>query len=138
MSGARALFDTNVILYMYGDNAEKGRLARDLFDRHVEQGFVLLSTQVVQEVYAAGARKLAMPKAELREIVDDLLKLPLVRIGPAEIRAALGVEDRYGISFWDALIVAAAESGGARVIYTEDLNQGQMYGSVRAVNPFAP
>ena len=45
-------------------------------------------------------------------------------------------EERYQISFWDALILAAAESGGAGVVYTEDLNHGQRYGSVLVQNPF--
>jgi predicted nucleic acid-binding protein len=48
----------------------------------------------------------------------------------------LEFEERYQISFWDALILAAAESGGAGVVYTEDLNHGQRYGSVLVQNPF--
>jgi predicted nucleic acid-binding protein len=52
------------------------------------------------------------------------------------IVAALENELRYGISFWDALIIAAAESGYAEILYTEDLNDRQQYGSVIARNPF--
>jgi predicted nucleic acid-binding protein len=47
-------------------------------------------------------------------------------------------EERHKVSFWDALILAAAESGGAEVLYTEDLNDGQQYGAVQARNPFRP
>jgi predicted nucleic acid-binding protein len=47
----------------------------------------------------------------------------------------LAVEDQYKISFWDALIVQAAETGGADVLYSEDLSHGQQYGNVRVVNP---
>ena len=65
-----------------------------------------------------------------------LMDLPLVRIDTNHIQEALRGEDRYQISFWDALIVAAAEAGGAHVLYTEDLNNGQQYGSVRVENPF--
>ncbi len=43
---------------------------------------------------------------------------------------------RHEISYWDGAIIAAAESLGASILYTEDLNHGQHYGSVRAVNPF--
>jgi predicted nucleic acid-binding protein len=50
--------------------------------------------------------------------------------------SAIQNEERYQISFWDALILAAADSGGAEVLYTEDLNDGQQYGSVLVRNPF--
>jgi predicted nucleic acid-binding protein len=66
-----------------------------------------------------------------------LLDLPLVHIEPTHIRKALHIEDHYQISFWDALILAAAESCGAEVLYTEDLNDGQQYGPVRVENPFS-
>lgn len=54
------------------------------------------------------------------------------------ILEALELEDRYRISFWDALVVQAAQASGAEVLYSEDLSDGQTYGSVRVVNPFAP
>jgi predicted nucleic acid-binding protein len=95
-----------------------------------------VSTQVVQEFYSAGSRKLGMPRRELQEAAAALLDLPLVIVGPAHILAAIRSEERYLISFWDALILAAAESGGAEVLYTEDLNDGQQYGTVVARDPF--
>jgi len=65
-----------------------------------------------------------------------LLDLPVVIIDADSILAALATEERYQISFWDALIVAAAETAGAQVLYTEDLNDGQRYGQVVVRNPF--
>jgi predicted nucleic acid-binding protein len=55
---------------------------------------------------------------------------------PESVLRALDIEERHGISFWDALIVSAADTSGAAVLYTEDLADGQTYASVRAVNPF--
>ena len=52
-----------------------------------------------------------------------------------EVKRALEIEERYKISFWDALIVRAAQTSGADILYSEDLNDGQVYGSVRVVNP---
>ena len=72
----------------------------------------------------AGLRKLLLPRSELHAATTALLDLPLVRVEPAHIREALRNEDRYEIPFWDALILAAAESGGVEVVYTEDLNDG--------------
>jgi predicted nucleic acid-binding protein len=97
----------------------------------------LLSTQVVQESYVAGSRQLGMPGQELQEAAAALLDLPLVVVGPAQILSAMSKEKQHKISFWDALILAAAESGGAEIVYTEDLNDGQQYGAVTVRNPFA-
>ena len=137
MSGAKVFFDTNILLYLYG-GTDRGKQARakELFRQHARSGRLLLSTQVVQEFYAAGSRKLCMPRRELREAAAALLDLPLVAVGAAEIVSAMHAEERYQISFWDALILAAAESGGAGVLYTEDLNDRQQYGTVLVRNPF--
>jgi predicted nucleic acid-binding protein len=137
MNGAKVFFDTNVLLYMYGGaDLEKQTRAKALFRQCTGSGRMLLSTQVVQEFYAAGSRKLGMPRNQLRDIAAGLLDLPLVKVGRTHILSAMQTEERYGISFWDALIVAAAETGGAEVLYTEDLNDGQQYGTVLVQNPF--
>lgn len=132
----RAFFDTNVLLYMYGGDAAKRARAKDLFREYAPAGRMLLSTQVVQEFYAAGARKLGMPVRELRAATVALLDSPLVIVGRSHIESAIDKSDYYKISFWDALILAAAEAGGAPIVYTEDLNDGQQYGAVVARNPF--
>lgn len=136
MNGAKAFFDTNVLLYMYGGDADKRARAKELFRQYALSGRMLLSTQVVQEFYAAGSRKLGMPRRELRDATAALLDSPLIVVGPSQITVAIQNEERYRISFWDALILAAAESGGAEVLFTEDLNHGQQYGTVLVRNPF--
>ena len=136
MSADPAFFDTNILLYMYGGDSGKRSRARQLFSDHAQTGQILISTQVVQEFYVAGSRKLGMPRRELRAATAALLHLPLVVSGPAHVAAAIENEEQYRISFWDALILAAAASGGAKTVYTEDLNDGQQYGSVTVRNPF--
>jgi len=136
MSG-RVFFDTNVLLYMYSsaDPVKQSR-ARALYREYALNSRALLSTQVVQEFFVSGLRKLALPRQVLREITAALLDSPLVTVGVAHIRTAIENEERYRISFWDALILAAADAGGAEVVYTEDLNHGQRYGPVLVLNPF--
>jgi len=56
---------------------------------------------------------------------------------PESVLHALDIEARYRISFWDALLIQAAESSGAAVLYSEDFAPGQTYGAVRVVSPFA-
>jgi len=135
MNGVKVFFDTNVLLYMYS-KAEPAKQARaqDLFARSI--GHILLSTQVVQEFYVAASRKLGLSRRRVQQAVAALLDLPLVTIGPRQIVSAISKEESYKISFWDALILAAAESGGADIVYTEDLNDGQQYGGIRISNPF--
>jgi predicted nucleic acid-binding protein len=137
MSGAKAFFDTNVLLYMHS-TADLGKQVRaqELFAECTRGGTILLSTQVVQEFFVVGLRKLALPKRVLQLVTSGFLELPIVVLGPTHIVRAIHEEERYHISFWDALILAAAEAGGAEVLYTEDLNDGQRYGNVLVQNPF--
>jgi len=133
-------FDSNVLVYAQGGpRADLGKQfrAKELFEQHILSHSAAVSTQVVQEFYTV-CRRFGMDRRELLPAVETLLGLHLVVNGPAEIQAALRLEDRYQISFWDALIVAAAESAGAEVLFTEDLHHGQPYGSVVARNPFLP
>ncbi len=139
MSVGRAFFDTNVLLYVYSNtDPRKQARALALYDEHAPKGRMLLSTQVVQEFFVSALRKLRLPRQQVREITYTLLDSPLVIIEPFHIRTAMDTSERYQISFWDALILAAAESGGADVLFTEDLNHGQRYGRVLAQNPFLP
>jgi predicted nucleic acid-binding protein len=137
MTADKAFFDTNVLLYMYSTaNLEKQTRAQGLFGEYPSDSRALLSTQVVQEFFVAALRKLLLPAQQVRTLALAFLQVPLVIIDTNHIRAAIKNEEQYRISFWDALIVAAAESAGAEVLYTEDLNDGQRFGTVLVCNPF--
>jgi predicted nucleic acid-binding protein len=136
MNVVKAFADTNILLYLYvsPDRAKRDR-ARSVIQELRHENQVAISTQVVQEFYV-NARRLRMAGPLLSAAISALFDLPLVVVREEEIRSAIAIEERYGISFWDALIVAAALSAGAEVLYTEDLNDGQQYGSVTVRNPF--
>jgi predicted nucleic acid-binding protein len=137
MSVVKAFFDTNILIYLYGGgDPEKQAKAAELFGAQVRSGRAVLSTQVVQEFYAVATRQLGMAREVAGRVVRVLLNLPLVIIDADLLLAALAMEERYRITFWDALIIAAAEAAGAEVLYSEDLNDGQRYGQVTARNPF--
>ena len=76
-----------------------------------------------------------LPSQEIRNLIEDYLSWEIVVNTPQAIVAALGIEARYKISYWDALILHAAESCGAAVLYSEDLSHRQRYGAVEVVNP---
>jgi predicted nucleic acid-binding protein len=94
---------------------------------------------VLQELCVNLRRKAGRPlefKAT-RELIADYLSWQVVVNTGESIVEALELEDRYRISFWDALVVHAAQASGAEVLYSEDLS-GRRYESVRVVNPLAP
>ena len=75
-------------------------------------------------------------KQTAMEFLQLLFQRPLTPTTPMLISAAIEIQQRYRISYWDAAIVAAAEAISAKVLYTEDLSHGQFYGSVQVLNPF--
>ena len=129
--------DTNILMYAHdkaaGDRHER---AKTLVEELWRDRTGVVSTQVLQEL-AVNLRKRARPplgSKATREIVSDYLTWQVVVNGGESILEALDLEARYHISFWDALVVQAAQASGAEVLYSEDLSDGQTYGSVRVVN----
>jgi len=131
--------DTNILVYAHDRSAgAKHRRARALLDELWRTGAGVVSTQVLQELCVNVRRKAGQPldQRETRDLVADYLSWEVVLNTGQSILEALEIEQRYGISFWDALIIHAAESAGAEVLYSEDLSHGQTYGTLRVVNPF--
>jgi predicted nucleic acid-binding protein len=97
-----------------------------------------LSVQVLQEYYVTVTRKLdpGLPVDEAREDVSDLAAWRPVRIDEAIVDAAWRVEDRFGLSFWDSLIVAAAQAAGCELLLTEDLQHDLLIDGLRVADPF--
>ena len=133
----RAFFDTNILLYMYDRRDEtKRRKSADAFRAALESRTLVISTQVLQEFYVSVTRKLGLAALEARALLSDLCELPLVLVAASDILRAVQLEGKYRIAFWDALILGAAETAGAAILYTEDFTHGRVYGQIRAVNPF--
>jgi len=129
--------DTNVLVYAVSSaaaDAAKRAKALDL----VQRSNFGLSAQVLQEFYVTVTRKIRKPLApELAvALMDEYRVFPTVPTDYPLIVSAVELSIRHGISYWDGAILAAAEALEASVLYTEDLNHGQAYGVVRAVNPF--
>jgi predicted nucleic acid-binding protein len=131
--------DTNVLMYAHDTSAgEKYQRANALVQELWRNRTGVVSTQVLQELAVNLRRKTAKPldAKATRDVVADYLTWQIVVNGGDSILEALELEARYQISFWDALVVQAAQSAGTPVLYTEDLSDGQLYGPVRVVNPF--
>jgi predicted nucleic acid-binding protein len=129
--------DSNILFYAHDRNSgDRHKRAEELMTELWNSGQGVLSTQVLQEFCVNIRRKANVTAETARLLVHDFLKWKVVVNTGESVLGALEIEARHQISFWDALIVYAAQVGEAQVLYSEDLNDGQMYGSVRAVNPF--
>jgi predicted nucleic acid-binding protein len=137
-SGPKYFVDTNILIYAHDREAGlEHERARKLIEHLWTTGQGALSTQVLQELCVNLRRRVAHPLAsdEIVKLIEDYLSWEIVINTAQAIVAALGIEARYKISYWDALILHAAECCGAAVLYSEDLSHGQRYGAVEVVDP---
>lgn len=91
--------------------------------------------QVLQEFYVNLVRR-GRSATDDALLIADFSLWPVIDNTLAVFRLGLALQSRWKLSLWDAMIVAAAQTSGARELFTEDLNHGQDYDGVRAVNPF--
>jgi predicted nucleic acid-binding protein len=133
-----AFFDTNVLVYADDAGSPKKRdRAITLFTEHLGRGTAVVSLQVLQEYFVAATQKLRVAPEMAQRKVEILARGRVVRFQASDVIAAIELHRLTQISFWDALIVHAARSAGAAVLYSEDLQPGAVLGGVRVVNPFA-
>ena len=131
--------DTNVLIYAAAgkqDDPRKFRIAEQI----VGSELFGISGQVLAEFYVNVLKKptvpLSVPEAE--RWIDLLCEYPVAAVDGGLVRQGIDYARKFRITYWDAAIVAAAELLHAPILYTEDLNHDQFYGSVRVVNPFRP
>ena len=134
----KTFVDSNVLIYAHDvDAGRKHEIARGLLrDLWVARTGVL-STQVLHEFYVNVTRKIRtpLPRPSARSVIGTYV---CWCIDPRieDVDAAFRIEDEASISFWDALIVAAAARSGAKRVLSEDLNSGQVIAGVAVHNPF--
>lgn len=129
--------DTNVLVYAAAAG-EREREKRQTALRLIDETEFGLSAQVMQEFYVTVVRKAEIPLTPVQalEWLEQLRVFPCTDIDANLVIVAVEISERYRISYWDGAIVAAAESLEAPILYSEDLNHQQVYGSVRVLNPF--
>ena len=130
-----ALADTSVWIYSIDrQDPNKRQRATDV----LASTQVIVSTQVMSEFYVVATRKLATPlrPAEARAFVANMARLQVVALDSGLVSAAVDGSIEWGISYWDALIIRAAEAAGCDRVLSEDLDHGRTYGSVTVEDPF--
>ncbi|HEX5757712.1 MAG TPA: PIN domain-containing protein [Thermoanaerobaculia bacterium] len=136
---APAFVDTNVLVYAF-DNTDSVRHAQaeELLSRLMDEDRLRLSVQVLQEFYVTMTRKARPPWAPDRALakLEDFAAWSVVANDLSLLREAVLLSRDSVLSFWDALVVAAAARSGAATLYSEDLNDGQVLRGVHITNPF--
>jgi predicted nucleic acid-binding protein len=134
---ATVFVDTNVLLYALDPADPKKHAAAQAWRSELwKSRRGRLSIQVLQEFYAKVAQKWPMSRDAARSEVQDLLAWQPVTMDYALLELGWKLQDRFRLSFWDSLIVAAAKTAGCHYLLTEDLQPGQNLDGVYVTNPF--
>lgn len=133
MSGAEAFFDTSVLLYLLSADTKKADKVEALL---AESG--VISVQVLNEFTAVAISKLAMPLRDIREVLDTVRYICRTDAPTVEDHDRAGdIVERYKFSFYDSVIIASALRAQCGVLYSEDLQNGQVIEKqLRITNPF--
>ena len=135
----RAFFDTNVLAYEFDrSDPQRQATAERLLDEWRPSGRMVISTQVLQELYVVLTMKLRpqLEEEEAERLIRQYSGLDVVIVDPDLIVEGIRIRRGHRLSFWDALIVAAASEGRCRYLFTEDLSHGMRIEGVEIVNPF--
>jgi len=132
-------FDTNVLFYAYDSSEpEKQSKAQDLIAESIARGTGHVSVQVLGEFFHATViRKKVLTADEAEAIIKSLGGLHVLDIDFPLVRKAIDLHRADRTSYWDSLVIAAAQRARCRILYTEDLNAGQNFDGVIATNPFS-
>ncbi len=134
MSAADAFIDTNVLLYLLSNDMQKA----DIAEAVLSHGGVL-SVQILNEFVSVAKRKLGLSIAEIRDILDSIRRV--CRVDPLTLAThdrALDIAERTGYAIYDSLVIAAALLSGCSILYSEDMQHGQVIDSTLTIrNPFS-
>ena len=133
-----SFFDTNVLVYVFDrDDSIKHIRAQDLLATHMGARDMVLSTQVLQELYVTLTRKKRLPAADALEVVSNLAAERVVPASADSVLRGLALAQQARLSAWDALILQAALDAGCDTLFSEDFQAGARYDELVVVNPFA-
>ena len=134
----RTFIDTNILVYAYDSrDLQKQERAQAILKRGIEAETAILSAQVLSEFFTVVTRRIPSPLSiqEAEDALNLISVLPVIEIDLWLVRRAIGIHRDYRITYWDSLIVAAAERAECVQIFSEDFNPGQSYNGVVVVNP---
>ena len=137
----KVFFDSNILIYVYDTRDQiKQSQAQELLLKATQSQTAVLSAQVLGEFFVVVTRKIPQPMSpsEAAEVIAELGALEVMPLDFSLVQRAIVTQQKYGTSYWDSLIISAAERAGCVRIYSEDLNNGQLYHGIEVQNPFQP
>ena len=135
----KIFLDTNILIYAYDVSAgNKHKTAKTIMMDLWDSGRGIMSIQVLQEFFVNITKKVSRPlEIKLaKDIIKDLLKWEVVTIDGESLLEAIELHVRHQYSLWDSMILKAAQKGGAIILLSEDLKDGQTIDGVTIKNPF--
>ncbi len=133
----RSFFDSNILIYTDDAKASRKReICLSLLEEHQLARTGIISIQVLQEYFVIATQKLRVAAEMARYKLTLFGQMETVRPELADILAAVDLSRLHKISFWDALILQAAQATHCKVLYSEDLQPGRNFSGLRVVNPF--
>ncbi len=134
---SKIFIDTNIFVYTL-DKKEKDKQgkARIILKKIVESHQPVISTQVVKEFYVSATNKMKADPIIVKNIIHNFRNMEIVNNDLELIEQAIDISVILQLSFWDSLIIAAAEKANCEFVFSEDLNSGQTYRGVIVINPF--
>ena len=131
--------DTNILVYALDSrDVRKQQISSALIEEALASPSAFaISVQTLSEFVNVALRKLKRPAQEVSEFLTVYRAIPTILPDGVLVSRGLEIASRYGLQFYDSMMLAAAERAGADVFYSEDLNAGQRYAGILAVNPFA-
>ena len=134
---SKIFIDTNILVYTLDKRDKvKQKKAREILKKIVEVHQPVLSTQIIKEFYVVSVSKLKADHLMVKNIIHNFKNMEIVNNDLDLIEQAIDISIISRISFWDSLVVAAAEKSKCDFIISEDLNAGQTYRGVMVINPF--
>lgn len=134
---ARIFIDSNVFLYVL-DNSDKKKqeAAKKALTLAADKFSITISTQVLNEVFAAATRKLGIDPLSVKEFLHILFRFDVVQVNKEIIESAIDCSILNKISYWDALMISSAENSNCKQLWTEDLQNQRVIRGVEIFNPF--
>ncbi len=134
---SKIFIDTNILVYTLDQkNIVKRDMARKIVKKVVESHQPVISTQVIKEFYVVASAKLKADSIVVKNIIHNFHNMEIVNNDLDLIEQAIDISILSQLSFWDSLIIAAAEKANCEYVLSEDLNSGQNYRGIKLLNPF--
>jgi predicted nucleic acid-binding protein len=134
----KLFIDSNIFVYAYiNDDMQKHELSRNLLKDIVLVNEIILSVQILNEFYSVMA-KYEYSHDEIKSCLSEIIEQ--AEIAPLRLdtfKFSLFIKEKYGYSWWDSLVLASALENNCKIIYSEDMQHGQIIeNSLKIVNPF--